>query len=214
MIKFLFRAALIVIFISAISVHAQSVASEGDGLLFSPENSVATKTQFSEPLFLEDRVASFPQFPSDPFGSSLRIISSLFAVILLAFAVSWFIQKKGGFGGNAFGRILGVLPLDNKRMIYLVDVMGRVLILGVTDTNVNLLCEITDQETLDTLRLQYEKPSPGMEKLFSFIRPETRNDSENNNEDSVPAQNKNQDRLRKLNELLVKRTTREEDSQE
>ncbi len=214
MVKLLFRAALIIIFISAMSVYAQSVASEGDGLLFSPETDVATKTSQAEPLFLEDRVASFPQFPSDPFGSSLRIISSLFAVILLAFVVSWFIQKKGGFGGNAFGKILGILPLDNKRMIYLVDVMGRVLILGVTDNNISLLCEITDQETLDTLRLQYEKPSPGMEKLFSFIRPEPGIDSEKTNEENVQSQNKSQDRLHRLNELLVKRTNRDENLQD
>lgn len=213
--KGIILAALVLLFIGLASVYAQSVATAGDGLLFQPEETVATDTQKrqSEPLFLEDTIASFPQFPSDPFGASLRIISSLFAVILLAFAASWFIQKKAGFGGNAFGRILGVLPLDNRRMIYLVDVMGRVLILGVTDSNINLLCELDDADTLNTLRLQYEKPSPGLEKLFSFIRPQERNPDESAELEPTSSQNKNQERLKKLNDLLVKRTTRDENSQ-
>jgi len=202
------------LFISLASVHAQSVATAGDGLLFEPETTIATGSQQRqpEPLFLEDRVASFPQFPSDPFGASLRIISSLFAVILLAFAASWFIQKKSGFGGNAFGKVLGILPLDNRRMIYLVDVMGRVLILGVTESNISLLCEIDDPDTLNTLRLQYEKPSPGMEKLFSFIRPQHKNEDESDNSEPIAAKSKNQDRLKKLNDLLVKRTGKDEDA--
>lgn len=147
---------------------------------------------------------------ADPMGTSLQIISSLFAVIILAFAVSWFIQKKGGFGGNVFGKILGILPLDNRRMIYLVDVMGKVLILGVTDANINLLGEITDKDTLDSLRLQYDQPSPGMEKLFSFLKrgsnqpeepPTATEPTESNDTHAV----RQQERLRKLSDMLVKR---------
>lgn len=151
---------------------------------------------------------------ADPLGSTLRIISSLFAVILIAFGLSWFIQKKTGLGGNVFGKVLGILPLDNRHMLYLVDVMGKVLILGVTDSNINLLGEITDKDTLDALRLQNQKPLPGMEKLFAFMRPS--NDATSTHDElsasgqRSPAQTQNQrnhDRLRKLNELLVKRDT-------
>ncbi len=157
-----------------------------------------------------------PLFPdSDPMGTSLRILSSLFAVILLAFGISWFIQKKAGIGGNVFGKILGILPLDNKRMIYLVDIMGKVLILGVTETNINLLCELTDKDTLDALRLQNDQPSPGIERLFAFLNRKneepvpTQKSSSDTNTGSEGGGNlhsfRQEDRLKKLNAMLHKR---------
>ncbi|MBU1105468.1 MAG: flagellar biosynthetic protein FliO [Candidatus Riflebacteria bacterium] len=228
----LFRALLFTLAISFCSASAEPVASDGNG--FSPIASIASATNQPDktiipatdsdatasaaksplPFYMEGPVASAPFMPtSDPLSSTLRIISSLFAVIILAFGLSWLIQKKGGFGGNVFGKVLGILPLDNRRMIYLVDVMGRVLILGVTDSNISMLCEITDKDTLDSLRLQYEKPLPGMERLFSFLRPSTgQQETGSTKIDEEPPQTqgelqnqRNQDRLRKLNDLLVKR---------
>lgn len=204
---------MIIFFISACSVYSQPVASEGDGLLFLPELAVATTSAVATrtnalPFFLDEQPASFPHFPTDPMGASLRIISSLFMVIIIAFAISWFLQKKAGLGGNVFGKVLGILPFDNKRMIYLVDVMGKVLVLGVTESSINLLCEITDKDTLDSLRLQYEKPSPGMEKLFSFLR---RGSNSDQTDPMIPEEQeeRNQERLRKLNDLLVKRSSKD-----
>ncbi|EKD82134.1 MAG: hypothetical protein ACD_39C01467G0001, partial [uncultured bacterium] len=167
------------------------------------------------PFYMEGPVASIPYLPvSDPLSSTLRIVSSLFAVIILAFALSWLVQKKAGFGSNVFGKVLGILPLDNRRMIYLVDVMGKVLILGVTDSNINMLGEVTDKDTLDALRLQNDKPMPGMERLFSFLRPSSEQvppitPSEENSQPQTQGQAQNQrnhERLRKLNDMLVKRS--------
>ncbi len=206
-------ALIIAVLFSTGSALAQPVASISDGLLFLPEITasepqVVTQAITATPSFLDDvSPASFPQFASDPFGSSLRILSSLFALIILAFILSWFLQKKGGIGGNVFGKVLGILPLDSRRLIYLVDVMGRVLILGVTDNNISLLCEITDKATLDSLRLQYDKPSPGMEKLFSFLKGGRSKDNQQEEEQPAPLQatERTDDRIRKLNDLLVKR---------
>ncbi len=167
-----------------------------------------------------------PIFPdTDPLGTSLRIISSLFGVIILAFGISWFIQKKTGLGGNVFGKVIGILPLDNRRMIYIVDIMGRVLILGVTEANINLLGELTDKDTLDSLRLQYDQPSPGMEKLFSFLRSgKAAFSSQPGSEPETPQtpqaeggnvhQLRQQDRLKKLNDMLLKRGNPEESDKE
>ncbi|MDN5278470.1 MAG: flagellar protein FliO/FliZ [Clostridiales bacterium] len=195
---------MILFLISVCSAHAQPVASEGNGFLA------------SEPLFLDQPVASsLPFLPnSDPFSTSLRILSALFAVIIIAFALSWFIQKKGGFNNNVFGKVIGVLPLDNKRIIYLVDVVGRILILGVTDSNINLLCEITDKDTIDSLRLQGQTPTmPGMEKIFSFLKnnktDESADQPEINETDIKTSTSKNHERLRKINSLLVKRNSTE-----
>lgn len=215
MITDLCKTALLIFLLITSLAYPQPVATSGDGLLLSGTATEAQVFLGSDPLFLDTQPASMPYFPaSDPAGTSLRIISSLFAIIILAFAVSWFIQKKVGFGSNVFGKVLGILPLDNRRMIYLVDVMGRVLILGVTEANINHLGEITDKDTLDSLRLQYNQPSPGMEKLFAFLKSgkKTSNESdatktaEEEASESVDAHKiRQQERLRKLNDMLLKR---------
>lgn len=214
--KLIFIASLFFLFTTVSVVSGQPVASAGNGFLAS-EPILA-----SEP-FLPDQpsVATMPFLlpDSDPFATSLRIISALFAVIIIALILSWVIQKKGGFGNNVFGKVIGILPLDNRRFIYLVDVVGRVLVLGVTESNINLLCEITDKDTVDSLRLQGSTPVlPGMEKLFSFLRKaKTENDGagnenpEINNIEIQATTEKNQQRLKKLNSLLIRRNQDKEE---
>ncbi len=214
MISNLKRAVLAVFLLICVTAQSQPVATSGDGLFSAPAtiSAIASPT----PFFLDLQPASMPLFPdSDPMSTSLRILSSLFAVILLAFGISWFIQKKAGIGGNVFGKILGILPLDNKRMIYLVDVMGKVLILGVTESNINLLGELTDKDTLDALRLQNDQPSPGIEKLFAYLSRKNEEPSqlqaETAKKTDEPQENGNlhrfrsEDRLKKLNAMLHKR---------
>ncbi len=219
MTKKITRAVLTVFLLVSAAVSAQPVASSGDGLLLSEPATFSTRAATPTPLFLDTLPASMPVFPdADPMGVSLRILSSLFAVIILAFGISWFIQKRGGLGGNVFGKVLGILPLDNRRMLYIVDVMGRVLILGVTETNINLLGELTDKDTLDSLRLQDNQPSPGMEKLFSFLSlknktPDASTEAPSENE---PADLGNvhhlrqQERKQKLSDMLLKRSNPED----
>ncbi|HAE37119.1 MAG TPA: hypothetical protein DCG57_00590 [Candidatus Riflebacteria bacterium] len=224
-----FRALLFALLASISSASAEPVATASNGFLTAANatstynqpfvsdfpaaanSSPASAAEAPLPFYLEGPVASLTFLPtSDPLSSTLRIVSSLFAVIILAFTLSWFIQKKTGFGGNVFGKVLGVLPLDNRRMIYLVDVMGKVLILGVTDSNISMLGEVTDKDTLDSLRLQNDKPMPGMERLFAFLRPaadqsQATPDAEDRRLQGKAQTDRNHDRMRKLNELLVKR---------
>ncbi|MBF0500771.1 MAG: FliO/MopB family protein [Candidatus Riflebacteria bacterium] len=123
-------------------------------------------------LFPPNEVATSPgAMLSDPFSIVLRLITSLAIVIGLVFALAWLLQKRGGLYRSVFGRTLGILPLDNRRFIYLVDVMGRILVLGVTEQQINLLCEISDKATIDALRIQTNTTAtPGLERLFGFLR--------------------------------------------
>ena len=203
-------------------LKANSVATSGSGLAISTGSEPLKSAPATVPFFLTDQrqVASVPFLPSsDPFSVSLRILSSLFAVIILAFGLSWFLQKKGGFGKNVYGKVVGILPLDNRRLLYIVDVMGKILILGVTDQNINLLCEITDQNTINSLRLENDTPSlPGMEKIFSFLKkkkevetPKESHDQTSLSESDIKKQtDRTQDRLKNLKDLLVQRDNREE----
>ncbi len=210
-------------------LNAESVASLGNGLSISQPIEAISASQTPNqtatiPFFLQNEGnptnSPFTLPASDPFGSVLRIISSLIAVIILALALSWILQKKGGFGSNVFGKVLGILPLDNKRFIYLVDIMGKVLVLGVTDSNINLLSEITDKATIDSLRFQNETPGmiPGVEKVFSFLKKNRKQfdgaeDSEKlpiSDPDVKKQTDKNTDRISKIKDMLIKRNDSED----
>ena len=107
-------------------------------------------------------------YPSSNMTGTFSLITSLIGIIILALAASWFIQKKVGFASNKFGKVLGIVPLDNKRLIYIVYVSGKFLVLGVTENNINLLTEITDKDTIDTYKLQYHLTQSELDKNFPF----------------------------------------------
>lgn len=141
--------------------------------------------QGSKLLFPNRTSSSTSRMLPDTSGISatFSLIISLLGIIVLALAASWFIQKKTGIGSNNFGKVLGIVPLDNKRLIYIVDVMGKMLVLGVTESNINFLTEITDKDTIDAYRLKYgQSVTPGLDKLFPFLKKE--NDNSDNNSDS------------------------------
>ena len=138
----------------------------------------------SRPLFSNRTSSSTNRILPESGGLSatFSLIISLFGIIVLALAASWFIQKKTGLGANNFGKVLGIVPLDNKRLIYIVDVMGKMLVLGVTESNINLLTEITDKDTIDAYRLKYgQSVTPGLDKLFPFLNKDGDNQSEGSN---------------------------------
>lgn len=177
----------------ALSASATAARNASDNLLFFP-GEVATS-----PLFLVP----------DPFSTTVRIITSLAVVISLLFGISWFIQRRGGFNRSLFGRILGIVPLDGKRFIYLVDVLGRVLVLGVTEQNINLLCEINDKTTIDALRLQGNAPTmPGLEKIFPFLQ-KNRGDSEDplSGPDLESRARTTDQQKRQVEKLIIRRDT-------
>jgi flagellar biogenesis protein FliO len=125
-----------------------------------------------ELLFLPGELnASAPYIIPDPFSTSVQVLTSLIIVLLLLFGLSWVLQRRLGLQRSVFGRVLGIVPLDGKRFMYIVDVMGKVLVLGVTEYQVSLLTEIDDKTVIDALRLQNETPAmPSLEKLFPFLR--------------------------------------------
>ena len=187
----------------------------------------ATKSSYvndegSLPLFT-NRAAS-PTLPltstTNSLSATFSLIISLLGIIILALAASWFIQKKTGLISNNFGKVLGVVPLDNKRLIYVVDVMGKMLVLGVTESNINFLTEITDKDTIDAYRLKYgQSVTPGLDKLFPFLRKgKDDNDSDNLSEEESKIieerkaekikntlDKNHENRLNRLKEMIIKK---------
>lgn len=160
-------------------------ASHHNSFLLAQETSSSTAiignklSSSTLPFYLQDENAqNIPQATTtynpitqlDSFATVIRILISLTIVIIVAFALSWFLQKRGGVRVGSLGKTIGILPIGNRRFIYMVEIANKVLILGVTDANINLLGEVTDKDTLDALRLENNTTSmPGIEKLFPFL---------------------------------------------
>ena len=102
----------------------------------------------------------------------LRTVLSLVAVITLLYIGVFFLKKfvlhKNGSGrANTSLRVMDSTFLGPKKAVYLVEVVDRILILGVTDSQVSLLSEITDQETLKNIHLAGSSAVKGIGSSFS-----------------------------------------------
>ena len=93
----------------------------------------------------------------DFLASLLKMVSALAVVLGIMLAGLWAVRKlmkKTGTGvddGHAI-RILSTRYLGPKSSIMLVDVLGSVIVVGVTGSQISMLTTITDEDSLDRLK--------------------------------------------------------------
>ena len=61
---------------------------------------------------------------------------------------------------------LSVAPLGQNKFIHVVEIGSKVYILGVTDSNVNLISEVTGKDEIDRIRLSSSKTTPVNKQTF------------------------------------------------
>lgn len=117
------------------------------------------------------------QEPQQPAASSalstfayvVSLIITFAAVIALSYIASKFLGKKLGVPGfSGDNRILVSLPLGSNKAIYIVEIAGKFLVLGVTDHNINVLQEITAPEEIEKLKnlTPKQQAMPPFERVF------------------------------------------------
>ena len=93
----------------------------------------------------------------DFLASLVKMISALAVVLGVMLAGLWAVRKlmkKTGTGvddGQKI-RVLSTRYLGPKSSIMLLDVLGSVIVVGVTGTQISMLTTITDEESLERLR--------------------------------------------------------------
>ena len=93
----------------------------------------------------------------DFIASLLKMVSALAVVLGIMLAVLWVVRKlmkKAGKDvdeGHAI-RILSTRYLGPKSSIMLVDVLGSVIVVGVTGSQISMLTTITDEDSLERLK--------------------------------------------------------------
>lgn len=110
-----------------------------------------------------------------PAGTSwLSTIAYLFT-LLITFAVviglayftsRFFGQRMSRYSGAGDNRVLASLPLGQNRGVFVVEVAGKFLVLGVTDHSVNFLQEINDPAVIERLRTSTPPPPNQFDAVF------------------------------------------------
>lgn len=106
-------------------------------------------------------------------ATSSYIISFLltFLVVLaLAYFTSRFLAQRmpraGGFGN---GKVYTTLFLGPNRAVYVVEIAGKIMVLGVTEHNISLLGEITSSTDIEQLKAMQNTASVPQNEQFSNI---------------------------------------------
>jgi len=119
-------------------------------------------------------------FKEDDFKPQLEEESSIWMFIKMIFVLGIFgggfyyfyrfITKKSGiglFGGDA-ARVLSVVPLGQNKFLQVVDVAGKVLVIGVSDSAINLITEVTERDQIDRIRILSNRTPPADRKVAGF----------------------------------------------
>lgn len=125
-------------------------------------------TLICSPVFAAEQNPDYLKYqePQPVYSSTLSNIAYVFTLVVtfavvigLAYFTSRFLgQKMGRLTGSDNSRIRSILPLGPNRAIYVVEIAGQFLVVGVTDHNINLLKEITSTEEIEKLQLMQTGP--------------------------------------------------------
>jgi flagellar biogenesis protein FliO len=103
---------------------------------------------------------------------------TLVGVVLLAWLVLYTTRKLGGPPVGGPLQLLGRLPLEGRRAVYLVKVDDRVLVLGSSEAGISKLAELNGiPESILSSR-----KSPGFADVLARLRSETTDDATPNDE--------------------------------
>lgn len=79
----------------------------------------------------------------------LKMIAGLVLVLALAVILIRFVLPRTRLGRSrapAWGRVIDRLPVEPQKSLYLVKIVGRYFVLGVSERSVNLVTEIPPAE--------------------------------------------------------------------
>jgi flagellar protein FliO/FliZ len=109
------------------------------------------------------------------YSSGLSTITYIFSLLItfaivigLAYFASRFLgQKMGGKLAIGNHKIIATLPMGSNRGVYIVEVAGKFLVLGVTDHSINVLQEITDSIEIEKIKAEpISMPETPFDKVF------------------------------------------------
>jgi flagellar biosynthetic protein FliO len=110
---------------------------------------------YTEPEFAETRT-SYPLL-------IVRTLAVLAVIVVAIWLIFKFLLRSRNklVADTEMIKVLATFPLAANRLIKVIDVAGKVLILGVTDSNINLITELEDKELIDRIKLLSSQEASG-----------------------------------------------------
>ena len=83
-----------------------------------------------------------------------------------------FVTKKTSLNadGDEIINTLAVVPAGQNKNIQVIDVAGKLLILGVADGGINLITEITNKDEIERIRLMASRSRPAAGSFSDFLK--------------------------------------------
>jgi flagellar protein FliO/FliZ len=95
---------------------------------------------------------------------TLAVLAVLVIVIYLVFRV--FLRNRHKIvSSTQVIKVLATYPLAGNKTIQIVQIADKVLILGITDSNINLISTLEDKETIDKIKLESSKETRGFQSF-------------------------------------------------
>ena len=107
-----------------------------------------------------------PQFGDNRVSYSLLVLRTLAILAVLVVAVYFVMRiflknRRKIVTGTNIIKVIATYPLAGNKSIQIMEIAEKVFILGVTDTNINMITAIEDKETIDRIKLQSSKETKG-----------------------------------------------------
>ena len=111
--------------------------------------------EYTEPDFGENKL-SYPMLV-------LRTLAVLAVIIIgIYFLFRFLLKKRHKFiADSEIIKVHSSYPLTSNKVIQIVEVAEKILVLGISDSSINLITTIEDKETIDKIRLLSSKESRG-----------------------------------------------------
>jgi flagellar protein FliO/FliZ len=99
----------------------------------------------------------------------VRMLVVLALVVGLIYGVFWLLKRGSRMKTpeNEMIRVLGSRSLAGNRALHIVEVGRNMYLVGSAENGVNLVAEVKDQETLDTLRVQAAEEGGKARRTFA-----------------------------------------------
>jgi flagellar biogenesis protein FliO len=101
----------------------------------------------------------------------VRMLIILAAVVGAIYLLFWVLRRSTGkkITENDLIRVLGSKNLSGNKSLHLVEVGSSVFLVGASDGGVELISQITDKESLDSVKLKATEEAPGGRRNFQQL---------------------------------------------
>lgn len=89
---------------------------------------------------------------AEPSNSGSQMLMGLLAVLGVIVLLAWAVKRMNLQGMNVGNdlKLQSILSLGTKEKVAVIEVEGKRLLLGITPQNINMLCELDENQDLDT----------------------------------------------------------------